>query len=297
LTRVLSLVERIQLRLGHLSPSQQRVADFILRNLDDSAFMTAVELARHADVSQATVVRFAAEVDLPGYPELQAALQDLLRQRLTAVERFRNMARNPDDIEHVFHRVLRREIQNLERLYEQIDLHVFNAAVKEIAQADRVFAVASRAAGGLALELASFLSWVRPAVAPLVYTAAAALDEVAHTGPGDAVVAFSFPRYARATTEALAFAKERGAVTIAVTDNLMSPVAAVAQYVLLAPTKAISFVDSFAAPTAVLHALVLGVALENEQQAMSNLEHMENIWGQGNIYLSDLRRKDLILRD
>lgn len=287
----LTVVERIQLRMGDLSPSHQRLAEFILRNLDECAFMTASELARRVDISQATVVRFASELELPGYPEFQGALQVLLRQKLTSLERFRQTVHESPEAPHLFYRVLQQDLRNLEMLYTHTNLAAFDSVVEVIAGARRVFVVASRAVGGLALAFGSFLGWVRPGVYPIVFTSAGVLDELADVGPGDLVIGISFPRYARRTLEAITLAREQGAATVAITDNPASPLGQAAGHVLTAPNDAISFVGSFVAPTTVLQALVVAVALQDKERAQANLEHLERIWNRSNIYLADSPQK------
>ena len=81
------LLHRISERMHEFSKGQKRIGNFILEHYDKAAFMTAARLGEAVGVSESTVVRFASELGYDGYPELQRALQEMIRNRLTAVQR------------------------------------------------------------------------------------------------------------------------------------------------------------------------------------------------------------------
>ena len=83
----LDLMSNIEQKYQGLSKGQKRIADYILQHYDKAAFMTAAKLGVLAQVSESTVVRFATELGYAGYPQLQRALQDMIRTKLTAVQR------------------------------------------------------------------------------------------------------------------------------------------------------------------------------------------------------------------
>ena len=77
----------IKVKLPSLSKGHKLIANYILSQYDKAAFMTAQKLGKTVGVSESTVVRFASELGYDGYPELQRQLQDLMRNKLTAVQR------------------------------------------------------------------------------------------------------------------------------------------------------------------------------------------------------------------
>ena len=81
------LMKLIQIKFPRLSKGQKLIADFILKNYDKAAFMTAAKLGDSVGVSESTVVRFAIELGFSGYPKLQKALQELIKNKLTSVQR------------------------------------------------------------------------------------------------------------------------------------------------------------------------------------------------------------------
>ena len=73
------LMRLIQVKFPKLSKGQKLIAEYILKNYDKAAFMTAAKLGNNVGVSESTVVRFATELGFSGYPKLQKALQELIK--------------------------------------------------------------------------------------------------------------------------------------------------------------------------------------------------------------------------
>ena len=77
----------IQTNMSTFSKGQKLIAGFILESYDKAAFMTASRLGKTVNVSESTVVRFAAELGYDGYPAMQKALQEMIRSKLTSIQR------------------------------------------------------------------------------------------------------------------------------------------------------------------------------------------------------------------
>ena len=82
------MIERLNLSGKRLSKGHRRIAEYIVEHYDKAVFMTASSLGEAVGVSESTVVRFAVALGYEGYPQLQTSLQELVRHRLTAVQRF-----------------------------------------------------------------------------------------------------------------------------------------------------------------------------------------------------------------
>ena len=80
------LLSQIGDKLDEFSKGQKLIANYILSHYDKAAFMTASKLGVTVGVSESTVVRFATEVGFEGYPGLQKALQEMIRNKLTTVQ-------------------------------------------------------------------------------------------------------------------------------------------------------------------------------------------------------------------
>ena len=92
------ILTRIQNEIHAFSKGQKKIASYILTNYDKAAFMTASRLGKTVEVSESTVVRFAVELGYAGYPEMQKTLQELVRNKLTSVQRIAaRRQRHPHD--------------------------------------------------------------------------------------------------------------------------------------------------------------------------------------------------------
>ena len=81
---ILSLISS---KMNTFSKGQKLIANYILSSYDKAAFMTASKLGKTVHVSESTVVRFASELKYDGYPAMQKALQETIRNKLTSIQR------------------------------------------------------------------------------------------------------------------------------------------------------------------------------------------------------------------
>ena len=88
-----SLMSLMKDRYKTMSKGQKLLAQYTLDNYQKVAFMTASKLGETVGVSESTVVRFANALGFSGYPKFQDALQELIKTKLTTVQRV-EMANN-----------------------------------------------------------------------------------------------------------------------------------------------------------------------------------------------------------
>lgn len=267
-----------------LSKGQKRVADYILNNSDKAAFMTASRLGEAAQVSESTVVRFAAEVGYDGYPSMQKALQELIRGRLTSVQRIRasrEQNRGTDVVASVMHR----DMESIHAAIEQVDRREFDRVVERLLKAERIYILGVRSSSFLAGYLNFYLHLIFKNVV-LVQNAAAGeiYEQMIHIGPGDVLIGISFPRYSIMTVNSVQFARDRGADVIAITDSTLSPLYAPATEALLVRSDMISFVDSMAAPLSLLNALITELGHRRKEDVDGVFAEMEQVWETHSIF-------------
>ena len=189
---ILTLISRDN---SGFSKGQRLIAKYILENYDKAAFMTAGKLGKTVGVSESTVVRFAAELGFDGYPGMRKALQEMIRSRLTSVQRI-EAAKDMLDDKNILKSVLSDDIDKLQTTLEEIDQDSFNRVVDSIIVANEIYIFASRTSRSLADFLAYYLGLLRPGV-HLVddNSAAEAYEQLLRIGEGDLFIGFTFPRY------------------------------------------------------------------------------------------------------
>lgn len=281
----MSLDELLRGAWDSLTPSQKVVAEYLLDRREEAAFETAAEVARATGVSESTVVRLAGGLGLEGYPALQSLVQRPLRDRLSTVRRMERAAEGLQGDADLIDRVRARDIENLERTYASLSREAFDRAVAMLAGADRLIAIGLRTSRSLAVLFATALGYVGKDVTLLDLGNGDALDRLERIAAGAVAVGFSVPRYTRATAELLAFARDRGAATIAVTDSPVSPLGRIADVTLTAVTDMDAFFESFTAPLSLVNAVVLAVALRDEPASLAALRRREELWREADVYV------------
>ena len=278
------LFSLINEKLPSFSKGHKLIANYILAHYDKAAFMTAQKLGKTVGVSESTVVRFATMLGCDGYPGLQRSLQDLMRSRLTAVQRI-EVTSGQMDGDDVLDRVLNLDIDRIRRTLEVTSKTDFNRAVDQIISCNTIYIMGARSSAALAEFLGYYLSLVFPRVkiVPSI-TTSELFERIMHIDERDVMIGISFPRYSRQTVKALDFAKHNGAKVIAVTDSASSPIAKYADSLLLARSDMASFVDSLVAPLSLINALIVAVSIKNVDKVSATFERLEQVWDEYDVY-------------
>ena len=280
----IQLTDRIKQNAKSFSKGQRLIAKYIEEHYDKVAFMTASKLGSVVGVSESTVVRFATEIGYSGYPALQAAMQEMIRNRMTSVQRLEMTSANYP-VERLLDATLDQDIDIIRRTKETISHEDFYKAVDALVPVKRVYVIGA----GSSLAVASFLSHYFSLVFDSVQlidaaSEAQALQQIVHIGEEDAIVGISFPRYSKRVAKSLKYASDRGSTVIAITDSPLSPLAQHAEHVLLAKSDMVSFVDSLVGPLALINALIVTVAIRRKDKVARNLRDLESIWDEYGVY-------------
>lgn len=277
------LIHRINANYKKMSKGQKLIAEYILNNYDKAAFMTAAKLGEKVGVSESTVVRFANVLKYDGYPKLQKALQELIRTKLTTVQRI-EMTSDLDQ-SMILKSVLKADMNNIKATIEEVDNEIFEKVVDSIFEADSIYILGLRSAAPLAQFTGYYLNFIFENVRVVTSGVNDILEQLIHIKSDDLLLGISFPRYASRTIEAMAFAKERGAKTIALTDSHLSPLTTYADLTLLARSDMASFVDSLVAPLSLINALIVAIGQRKGPGISSHFSKLEKIWDEYNVYV------------
>ena len=278
------LITKIQSELPSFSKGQKQIARFILEHYDKAAFMTASRLGVTVGVSESTVVRFATELGYDGYPHLQRAMQEMIRNKLTSVQRM-EVAGDRMGGRDVLQTVLHADTDMIRVTLDEIDRDAFQGAVDALMGAKRIYILGVRSSSALASFLGFYFNLLFENVT-LVHTNSVSeiFEQVLRIGPGDVLFGISFPRYSKRTLSAMKYARDRGARVIALTDSQLSPLARVADHVLLARSDMASFVDSLVAPLSVINALIVAVGMSRRDEIEQTFNKLERIWEEYDVY-------------
>lgn len=268
----------------HYSKGQRRIAKYIQENYDKAAFMTAGKLGVTVGVSESTVVRFAAELGYDGYPGMRKALQEIIRNRLTSVQRI-EVAKDMINGSNVLKAVLTADMEKLQKTIDEIDPISFDAAVDAIISAKHVYIVGMRSSAALSSFMGYYLNLLRDNVHLLHDTAVSEVyEQVIRINEGDVFIAMSYPRYSSRTVKAMRFAKEAGATTISLTDGESSPLVKISDITLYARSDMVSFLDSLVAPLSLINALIVSIGLRSNDALSDTFKRLETVWTENEVY-------------
>ena len=283
-TMSVDLLAMIEGKMSSFSKGQKLIARYIIEHYDKAAFMTASKLGQTVGVSESTVVRFASEVGFEGYPQLQRNIQEMIRNKLTAVQRM-EVTNEQIGNSDVLEKVLNLDIEKIRRTLDETSKEDFAAAVEDITAAKNIYILGIRSSATLAGFLSFYFNHLFENVR-LVNTSSTSemFEQMLRIGKGDIFIGISFPRYSKRTVKALKYASDMGATVVSITDSKMSPIAQGADHLLLARSDMASFVDSLVAPLSLINALIVAVGLKKKDEISKTFSKLERIWDEYNVY-------------
>ncbi|MCU1502814.1 MAG: hypothetical protein JWM12_2168 [Ilumatobacteraceae bacterium] len=275
--------DRIGQASASLTPAERRVAEVVLEHPQLVAFGTVADLAEQSGSGAATVVRLATKLGFDGFTALQASVQhDLARQLRPAAERIREPAATDAIANH-----LSLELDNVRATLSSLDGGALSDVVSHLADVGRrVFVLSGDASQGVAAQLVADLSALRDRVLRIGGNDVAVRRQVALLEPADVVLMLDLRRYDRWVIDAAREARRVGVWAVAVTDSLLSPLAAVADRTLVVAAAGGGPFDSHVGTLALFNLLVAGVADRLRTAVTDRLDRAEAAW-QGSGSLSD----------
>ena len=283
------MIKKMNDAMPTLSKSHRKIAGFIINHYDKAAFMTAAKIAETVGVSEATVVRFASELNYNGYPSLQKAMQETIRNKLTSVQRL-EISNHKFDSSDILSSILNMDIEKIKVTLKESSTENFEKVVDVLPQKKAIYIFGARSSAFLASFLGFYFNLIFDNVKIITASNESEIfEQMLWLNSDDILIDISFPRYAKRALTALGCALSKGAEVVAVTDSLSSPIAKSANYVLIARSEMASFVDSLVAPLSLLNALIVASAYKNKVEVFKTFERLEGIWGEYQVYENDVR--------
>ena len=281
----LNLLQRIEKKSPDFSKGQRRLAEYIKENYDIAAYLTASKLGKEAGVSESTVVRFAYQLEYDGYPELQKAIQVIVKTNSNSVQRLSLSSKRYQE-KGVLKSVMYTDADRLrDTIQNGIDEEEFKKAVSYINECQRLFILGARSAAYLSGLLGYYLKMMFDNVFIVdANSTSETLEQIYNIGENDVMFGVTFPRYSKRTIYALQYAKNHGARTIALTDNYQSPIVEYANCTLIAKSDVMTIVDSMVGPLSVVNALVTAIALLRKEDVEKRLMALEELWNEYDVY-------------
>ncbi|MBQ2897426.1 MAG: MurR/RpiR family transcriptional regulator [Clostridia bacterium] len=279
-----NVLKQIEQFYSSFSKGQKKIADYIINQYDKAAYITAAKLGKEVDVSESTVVRFAVTLGYEGFPELQSALREIIKTKLTALQRFEILSDKMNN-EDVLTKIMSGDISKLKVTMENLNRDDFDGSVDAILKAKTIYILGVRSASSLASFMGFYFNLLFDNVKIVQTTSISEVfEQILRVGENDVVIGITFPRYSRRTVKALEYAKSRNAAVVAITDTSKSPIVPYSDYKLYAKNDTASFVDSLVAPMSIINALIAALGMQKKEETSTIFNKLEKIWEQYDVY-------------
>lgn len=278
-----NVIKNIQDSYSSLSKGQRIIAEYMINHYDKAAFMTAASLGKILNISESTVVRFANALGYTGYKELQKELQEIIRNKLTTVQRI-NLSSDFDNNGSIYSKVIEKDIENMKKTIQDMDQNSFSSAVNMTIKAKNIYIMGLRSSSFLSGYLSFYLNFIFDNIKNIIPGANDIFEQITKANKEDVIICITYPRYSKRTLEALEYAKAKGCQIISFTDSYISPASNKSDITIIARSDMISFVDSLVAPMSLINAFIVALAHEKIEHIKPYFEELEYVWGKYNIY-------------
>lgn len=278
-----SLDERIASLRPQLSPKQIKLARFLLNNKLFMSFASAHQAAEKTGASPATVVRFAQSLGYEGYPQMQAALRAELPSYLRAMDRLQSRLESPETFDGLHQTVYQTDAHNLQHTARSLSESQLNAAVEAIVKARRVQVVSAGLSAAAGVYLAHSLKIIGLDAHLNTSEGLGLFADLAQITENDLVIAIDLWRYVRTTLSAAQHARQAGAVVIALTDSVVSPLAQAADYAFEASTEGVAHSLSLVGLISLVNVFIAALSYRIPEQTLRSLQHVDLAYRQNNL--------------
>lgn len=278
------LISIIQEKYNHMSKGQKIIAKYIIDNYDKVAFMTASKLGESVGVSESTVVRFANALGYSGYPKLQDGLQELIKNKLTTVQRVEIANQSFSESDSIIRKIIKEDVDNTRETMETINEESFDRAVDYIINARKVYILGMRSSIYVAKYLGYYMNYILDNVAVIRMDQGEPFEQMLRMSERDVLIVISFPRYSKKSLQVTQFAKERNAKVISMTDSLFAPTAVISDESIIVKNNMVAFIDSLVPAFSASNALVVGIAMKQKEDITQYFDELENIWKKYHVY-------------
>ena len=281
-----SILSQISQAYHELTPSQRRIAQYIYDNINEAFLLNSSQIAKIANVSEATVTRFVSNLGFSGFSEFKREIARQVLEGYSTTQRLAESAENLKARNNVFSEILQGDIENIKTLAASIPDGLFENAVDKLCSATCIYILGLRSSYSLAFYLAFDLRFFLDKVVLIKPGIGDMPEQVLGVKKDDVLVVLSFRRYTRESFAIAEKIKKKGASIIAITNSELSPVARLADLTLIACTNIPTYIESYTAPLSLINALITEIALRKKDQALSALNTLEIAFEEFRTYIS-----------
>jgi len=279
-TQMQGIIDFSQIISDHynqLTKSEKRIANYLRKNQEESAFLAAGEIADRLGLSEATMVRFARTLGFSSYPTMRTVLQEAFRHRVTHSARLRGRLEDLRQGGDIFERLVVSEMDYLTQALETVDRQALQKAVELLHNCERIFVFGTGPSVSLVELMDIRLSRFGRQVIPLTSAGREILEPLILINERDLLFMIGFFDVSPTQQLVLDYANEVNCPIIILTDTLGSIIGDKADVVLAARRGPMAEFHSLVVPMTIINTLLLAVANEDREQVMANLDKLDQM--------------------
>jgi DNA-binding MurR/RpiR family transcriptional regulator len=260
----------------NLTKSEKQIADYLRKNQEEAAFLSAGELANRLDLSEATLVRFARSLGFDSYPAMREVLQENFRRRVTHSARLRSRLDELRETGDLYERLVVSELDYLSQSLESVDRAGLQQAVELIKHRKRIFVFGVGPSLALVELMKLRLERFGRQVISLTTAGREFLEPLLSLTENDLLFVICFFDVSPALQLVLDYARDTGCPVIMLTDTLGSIIGDKAEVVLSARRGPVAGFHSLLVPMTIINSILLALASE-EGGVMENLDRLDQL--------------------
>ncbi|MFB5660409.1 MurR/RpiR family transcriptional regulator [Alteribacillus sp. HJP-4] len=277
----------IKENLSKLTNAQRIIADYILKNSSEVAFLTINQLAQRVNTSTTTIMRLTSNIGYTGYSEFQKGLQQLLRAQTAPQNRLEvNLENvNKDDL---WGNTINHHLSHIQKLMEQLTKPQLDEVVHKIISSRQVFCISVRSGLPVGQYLTHSLNRTLGNCNLVMADTSDWVDDIINMDSEDLIIATSFPRYAKRIIDFVKAAKEQGVQIVAITDSYSSPIIEYADTVLICDSISLAFHNSPIGAMVVADYIINATAIGQSEKTKKRLDKVNNVLTNMNYHFKEI---------
>jgi DNA-binding MurR/RpiR family transcriptional regulator len=273
-----TLQERVAARIGELTATERRIAEYLSSHPQEAAFSSAEELGRATGTSDASVVRTAKALGFDGLPGLKRSLQGHLQALLTPASRLSNSLQAiGEGPEAVLSATLRDHIERLQASERTLDPAQFRRAVELIHGARETMICGFAGLDGVSEYTATHLTRIGHRARAASDTGYRLADRLLLLGPEDVAIMMAHNRIIRENRVVLNHCARVGVPVVLLTDTLGEALRDEVAVVLSAPMSRPGTFTGQATVLILLEALTIAVAAQDRDRSLDTTTQMNQL--------------------
>ncbi|NUQ82549.1 MAG: MurR/RpiR family transcriptional regulator [Bacteroidetes bacterium] len=253
-----------------LTTNQKKVADYLLNNMREAAFLSVTDIGDRCGASKATVVRFAQELGFQGFIDFREKLSAAVNSEFDYLARL--PLRGDNHFDSLF-MVAKQDVDNINETINSLNPESVRVVIDAILTARTVFAAGLGISHLLSDILSYTLSQVSVRSFSLRHDFQSFAEQLHQVTPDDLLILFSFPPYSSETIVLASEASKRKIRVVAITNKMTAPVTEYADYVLPVKSDNLIYTNSIASCLVIINAFATEIAIRNKQQALKHLQN------------------------